>query len=63
MSEPKEMYRHIKTGNVYEVICNAYLESTGELMVVYRGAITGGRWIRPASEFCDGRFERIAEGK
>jgi hypothetical protein len=54
-----ERYRHNKTGGVYEVICNATIEKTLELAVVYRNVATGDRWVRPASEFNDGRFTRI----
>lgn len=56
----QEIYRHKKTGGIYGVVCNATRESDGELMVVYRNIETGERWIRPASEFNDGRFERLA---
>lgn len=55
----QETYRHIKTGGIYVVMCNATRESDGELMVVYRNVDTGDRWVRPASEFNDGRFERV----
>lgn len=54
-----EVYRHKKTGGFYSVICNANIEKTGELAVVYRNEKTGERWVRPAAEFNDGRFERI----
>ncbi len=55
----RELYRHKKTGGIYEVICNATRESDGALMVVYRNTETGDRWVRPADEFGDGRFERV----
>lgn len=54
-----ELYRHKKTGGIYEVICNAHIEATLELAVVYRNTVTGERWVRPAAEFNDGRFERV----
>lgn len=56
----QEVFRHKKTGGVYGVVCNATRESDGELLVVYRNVATGERWVRPASEFNDGRFERVA---
>ena len=56
----QEVYRHRKTGGIYGVVCNATRESDGELLVVYRNVETGERWVRPASEFNDGRFERVA---
>jgi len=62
----RELYQHLKTGGIYEVICNAAIEKTGELVVVYRNTKTGERWVRPAAEFNDSRFKRIEsihEGK
>ena len=59
MAIHQEIYRHRKTGGIYGVICNATRESDGELLVVYRNVETGDRWVRLASEFNDGRFERI----
>lgn len=56
-----EFCRHVKTGGVYEVICNAQDEHDRDrTMVVYRNVETGERWVRPASEFNDGRFVPIA---
>ncbi len=54
-----ETYLHKKTGRLYEVLCNATRESDGVLMVVYKSIATGDRWVRPADEFNDGRFERV----
>lgn len=54
-----EIFRHKKTGGIYAVICNAARESDGVLMIVYRNVVTGDRWIRPAAEFNDGRFEAM----
>ena len=56
---PPEIYRHNDTAEIYEVICNARIEKTGELVIVYKHTISGERWIRPALEFNDGRFVRI----
>lgn len=55
----QELYRHEKTGGVYQVICNAQLEKTGEPVIVYSNVATGEVWVRPAAEFNDGRFTRI----
>lgn len=57
----QEIYRHRKSGGIYGVVCNAARESDGELLVIYRNIETGERWARPASEFKDGRFERIIQ--
>ena len=56
----RELYRHKKTGGVYEVICKGARESDGELLVVYSNTTSGERWIRPATEFNDGRFEKAS---
>lgn len=56
--QPPELYLHIKTGGVYEVLCNARAEASSVLLVVYRNVETGERWARPAAEFNDGRFVR-----
>ena len=54
------LYRHVKTGRLYRYLLQARLEGTGEDMVVYQSINTGAFWVRPASEFFDGRF--IAKG-
>jgi hypothetical protein len=58
IGEPS-IYLHKKSGRLYEVLCNANREADGVLMVVYRNVATGDRWVRPADEFNDGRFERV----
>lgn len=52
--------RHIKRGSEYDVIGEATLQTSTpledmRLMVVYR-ADDGKLWVRPKSEFEDGRF-------
>jgi hypothetical protein len=49
---------HEKTKGVYVVLSLGILESTKELMVVYKGK-DEVIWIRPYSEFNDGRFVLI----
>lgn len=56
----QEIYRHKKTGGIYGVVCNATRESNGELLAVYRNVETGEHWVRPVSEFSDGRFELVS---
>ncbi len=56
----RERYRDKNTGVIYEVICNATLASGNVLMVVFRNAETGDRWIMTADEFVGGIFERVA---
>lgn len=45
-------FRHYK-GGMYEVVCEARLESTQTLMMVYRNIDTGDIWVRPRAEFDD----------
>ena len=56
---PGEIYRHVKTGGRYMVICMALEEAPGTPVVVYRDIEKGGTWTRPAREFLDGRFEKL----
>ena len=55
----RELWRHVKTGGVYEFVCLARRESDGVLLVVYRGVAAGDTWARPSLEFMDGRFVRV----
>ena len=48
-------YRHKKTNGVYRVGCIAQMEADLTPVVVY--ARDAEVWVRPLSEFCDGRFE------
>jgi hypothetical protein len=54
---PGEIYRHVKTGGLYRVVCIASVEATLELVVVYQSEQDGRCWTRPLDEFMDGRFE------
>jgi hypothetical protein len=53
-----ERYVHVKTGSEYVVVCTAYSEEDQRLLVVYRGP-SSTTWVRPADEFCDGRFQLV----
>jgi hypothetical protein len=57
------MYRHIKTGGLYRVICIASVEATLELVVVYQSEQDGQCWTRPLDEFMDGRFEPVEKAE
>jgi hypothetical protein len=54
-----ELYRHNKTGGIYEIIFQAIIEKTLEPVIVYRNIATGINWVRPVYEFHDGRFTKI----
>lgn len=52
-------WRHVKTGGVYELLMHASDEATKRDQVVYRAAVGGRVWVRPALEFYDGRFVQL----
>jgi hypothetical protein len=54
-----EMWRHKKSGGIYAWVMTVVREDDQKVLVVYRGVNDGVRWARPASEFYDGRFERV----
>lgn len=55
------LWRHKATGNEYMICRFALIEATQQLAVVYcRTDIAHpDMWVRPASEFFDGRFELV----
>lgn len=48
---------HKKTGHRYEIVTFGLIEATLEPSVVYRSD-KGQVWIRPVTEFFDGRFQQ-----
>ena len=50
---------HRARGTRYWVQAIGIRESDGEPLVVYRDKEVGTCWVRPFSEFMDGRFVRI----
>ena len=52
-------FTHLKTGRVYQVVNLAYRESDLEIVVVYHDE-SMVYWVRPLSEFMDGRFQQLA---
>lgn len=48
--------KHARTGGDYIVVCTATIEANMVKAVVYRSSVVGTTWVRPLSEFCDGRF-------
>lgn len=69
MEVPAEsIWRHVKTQGLYMVLLNARMEADTTQVVVYQSYVqaehhyaftTGTVWVRPLSEFADGRFERV----
>lgn len=55
------VWRHKKSGGVYVVKLHVIVEATLAPAVVYhnRQKTKSEIWCRPASEFFDGRFERL----
>lgn len=58
--------RHVKRGSTYEVVGQAMLQTSApltdmETMIVYRSLDDGRLWVRPSTEFEDGRFERVVQ--
>lgn len=49
---------HLKSKHTYEVIAVGCLESSLTTVVVYKGS-EGLVWVRPITEFLDGRFVAI----
>jgi len=54
-------WRHKNRGSRYWVQAVGIREEDGEPLVIYRDSKVGTCWVRPASEFLDGRFERVLE--
>jgi hypothetical protein len=59
-----QTYRHVKNGHLYRVLfADARIEATNTEAVVYRRAdmdVGGVVWVRPYTEFCDGRFVHVS---
>lgn len=55
---PKQMWKHVKTGELYEIVEFGIREADLSVQVIYRSSRMNGEaiWIRPAKEFFDGRF-------
>ena len=54
------LWRHIKTDGIYAVLCPAVIEAGAVPAVAYAIANGNGTvWVRPVTEFLDGRFEVI----
>lgn len=49
-------YKHLKSGKIYKILFTAIIEKDMVPGVVYQSISTGNVFVRPASEFYDGRF-------
>jgi hypothetical protein len=60
MADHSEIWQHLESGGLYIVLINdATNENTGEPAVVYKSLWDGAVWVRPYSEFYDGRFRNL----
>jgi len=53
-------YIHLKTRDVYNVLCEGVLEKDLTPVVIYYG-MDGRVWVRPSEEFYDGRFDKLGK--
>jgi hypothetical protein len=53
------LWRHVKRGSTYTVRCMCIVEAAMVTSVCYQSTGDGTSWVRPLSEFMDGRFEKL----
>ena len=59
--EQSEIWQHKKTGGLYRIVERCCLrEADLEPMIVYESLFDAQAWVRPASEFMDGRFRNLS---
>ena len=56
------LWRHKKSGGLYVVKEKCRIEATAEPGLLYKSEKTGELWVRPETEFLDGRFVHIPTG-
>jgi hypothetical protein len=49
-------HRHLKTGGLYRVLHEGAIEANLTPCIIYQNVASGAIWVRPSSEFWDGRF-------
>lgn len=58
-------YQHVKRGTTYRILYDATLQAEGTLdnerVVVYQCEKDDRVWVRPYSEFMDGRFRVLPD--
>jgi hypothetical protein len=59
---PEILWVHKKTNSPYRILRFAVQEDTLQPVVVYEALSDGSVWIRPCSQFFDGRFRQMLKG-
>ena len=54
-------WRHVKSGGIYEIIGYGKIEADLTPCVIYRAKGNQQLWVRPKTEFFDGRFVAVAD--
>lgn len=58
----KSAWRHLKTGHIYDLKTIGLLEKDLTPVIVYQSRVWPNQvWVRPATEFLDGRFETFTD--
>lgn len=56
-----QIWQHVNSGGLYVVVGEGVLrEHDLTECIVYRSLIDGQLWVRPATEFSDGRFRKLS---
>lgn len=55
-----EIWQHAKSGGLYTVVGHCLIEADLTHATIYRSLWDGQVWVRPTTEFEDGRFRNIA---
>lgn len=56
-----QVWRHKKSGGLYRIINHVQIEATMTPAVTYMAIGGGTIWVRPLTEFNDGRFEKVED--
>ncbi|WP_321362619.1 DUF1653 domain-containing protein [uncultured Celeribacter sp.] len=58
--QQSEIWQHVASGGLYTVIAHGQREDDLTPVTIYKSLWDGAIWVRPTSEFEDGRFINIA---
>lgn len=54
------IWQHVKSGGLYRIVSQGLIESDLTPATIYESLWDGQIWIRPTSEFEDGRFINLS---